>query len=317
MTNLPYIPTEYSTKPGLKKLQDENHFIIDEMLPSYLDEKREARLEGIDKYYLERPLNERAGFIDIQMANQKSIMSVACFWMAEQLAKEYSYITFKSEDDYYVLDNELTNETVYVDRDLKVVQIIKSPICNCSKDCPTCDYPKPAYTNLFDALCSQMQEDVCVMQNDRLVASHVCLPSWWAPTEKMGSSMADIHSKVPGMGDTNYKQIWNACLNKGPFLRFNWGLTDTMVLNQHTDKGIGKDFDNDNLYLRVERQVLQGFPVIQSVLFLIRTFVTDVKTLTKDQRATMAFAIESMTDKELEYKGLTDKKESVILCLSY
>ena len=129
--------------------------------------------------------------------------------------------------------------------------------------------------------------------------------------------MADIHSKVPGMGDTNYKQIWNACLNKGPFLRFNWGLTDTMVLNQHSDKGIGKDFDNDNLYLRVERQVLQGFPVTQSVLFLIRTFVTDVKTLTKDQRATMAFAIASMTEGELEYKGLTDKKESVILCLSY
>ena len=125
--------------------------------------------------------------------------------------------------------------------------------------------------------------------------------------------MSEIHSKVPGMNDTNYKQIWNACLNKGPFLRYNWGLTDTLVLNQHPTKNIGKDFDTGNIYLRIERQVLQGFPIIQSVLFLIRTFVADVKTLTHKQRSTMITAIENMTDEELEYKGLTNKRESVIL----
>lgn len=312
MTNLPYVPTEYSTKPGINKLEDENHFIIDEMLPLYLDEKRASRAEGIDKYYLERLPNERAGFIDIQMANQKSIMAVACFWMAEQIAKEYNYITFRSEDDYFVLDNELTNETVYVNKELEVIQTLKSPLCSCSKQCLNCDYPKPDYVNLFDALCSQIQEDVCVMQNDRLVASHVCLPSWWSPAEKIGKSMADIHAGVPGMDSTNYQAIWNACVNKGPFVRYNWGLTDNMTLNQHSDKGIGKDFDSDNLYLRVERQVLKGFPVVQSVIFLIRTFVTDVKTLTKDQRSTMAIAIENMSEEELDYKGVTNKRASII-----
>lgn len=313
MNNLPYIPTEYSTKPGIKKLEGENHFIIDDMLTLYLDEKRAARAEGHDKYYLEKPLRHEQGFIDIQMANQSSIMRVASFWMAEKLSEEYKYITFKSEDDYYVLDNELTNESVYVDGDLKVMQILKSPTCNCTKRCLNCDYPKPTYTNLFDALCSQIQEDVCVMQNNRLVASHVCLPSWWSPAQKIGKTMAEIHSEVPSMDDTNYQAIWNACVNKGPFLRYNWGLTDTMVLNQHSDKGIGKDFDSDNIYLRIERQVLQGFPATQSVAFLIRTFVADVKTLTREQRTTMVTAIENMTDEELEYKGLTDKRERIIL----
>ena len=35
MTNLPYIPTEHSAKPGLRKLEEEPHFIIDEWYPDY------------------------------------------------------------------------------------------------------------------------------------------------------------------------------------------------------------------------------------------------------------------------------------------
>ena len=312
MTNVAYIPTEYSTKPGLKKLEDEKHFIIDEMLPLYKNEKEDARLENLGKYYRERETTKNTAFADIHKGNQDFLMKTITMWMAEQLAKEYEHIEFRNEGKYYVLDNEITGESVWADERLKVVQILKSPICTCSKQCSGCDYPTP-YVNLFDALCSQIQEDVCIMQNDELVASHVCLPSWWSVEEKMGANMAQIHSKVPGMNDTSYKQIWNACLNKGPFIRFNWGLTDTMVLNQHPTKKIGKDFNKDSIYLRIERQVLQGFPVVQSLLFLIRTFVTDVKTLTKEQRATMVTAIENMTDEELEYKGLTDKRERVIL----
>ena len=52
--NLPYLPTEYSVKPGLKKLEDEPHFIIDEWYPDYRNEKMDARRENIDKYYIEQ-----------------------------------------------------------------------------------------------------------------------------------------------------------------------------------------------------------------------------------------------------------------------
>ena len=48
MTSLPYLPTEYSVKPGLKKLEDEPHFIIDEWYPDYRNEKMDARREDID-----------------------------------------------------------------------------------------------------------------------------------------------------------------------------------------------------------------------------------------------------------------------------
>ena len=313
MTNLPYIPTEYSVKPGIKKLGDENHFIIDELLPLYKNEKQDARAENLSEYYLERVESKKWGFTEIQQANQKHMMKTACFWMAEQLSKEYKYISFFSEDEYYVLDNEITGETVYVDEDLQVMQVTKSPLCMCAKQCSGCKHPTPTYVNLFDALCSQIQEDVCVMQHDRLVSAHVCLPSWWSPREKMMMSMAEIHKDVPGMDQTAYEHIWNACLHKGPFIRYNWTLTSSPILNQHPSKNIGKDFDKDDLFLRVERQVLKGITETQSVLFLIRTYVADVKTLEKSQREALANAIDKMSYEELKYKGLTNHQESVIL----
>ena len=63
----------------------------------------------------------------------------------------------------------------------------------------------------------------------------------------------------------------------------------------------------------MERQILQGFPEVHGVLFLIRTYVADIKTLEKNQRAAIAKAIVQMSEEELEYKGLTNNKESVIL----
>ena len=240
MTNLPYIPTEYSVKPGIKKLGDEKHFIIDELLPVYKNEKQDARAENLSEYYLERGECKKWGFSEIQQANQKNLMKNISFWMAEQLSKEYKHISFFSEDDYYVFDNEITSETVYVDEDLQVMQVTKSPICTCAKQCSGCKYPTPTYVNLFDAICSQIQEDVCVMQHDRLVSAHVCLPSWWSPREKMMMSMAEMHQNVPGMSTTAYEHIWNACLHKGPYIRYNWTLTSSPVLNQHPSKNIGK-----------------------------------------------------------------------------
>ena len=183
MTNLPYIPTEYSTKPGLNKLNGEKHFIIDEMLPLYKNEKEDARLENLGKYYRERETTNQTAFADIHKGNQDFLMKTITMWMAEQLSKEYKHISFRSEGEHYVLDNEITGEAVWVDEKFKVVQILKSPVCNCAKQCSGCAYPKP-YITLFDALCSQIQEDVCVMQNDELVTSHVCLPSWWSVEEK-------------------------------------------------------------------------------------------------------------------------------------
>ena len=76
MTQLPYIPTEYSVKPGIKKLGDENHFIIDELLPLYKNEKQDARAENLSEYYLERKEIEDKIFIVQIIKIQASISSI-------------------------------------------------------------------------------------------------------------------------------------------------------------------------------------------------------------------------------------------------
>ena len=310
MTNLPYVPTEYSVKPGLKKLGKANHFMVDDSHPLYMDEKRDARIEGLDKYYIERDPTLIPYYTTGHKANHHYLMKTITFWLAETLAKEYKEISFFSEDEFYVFDNDFTGERVYADERLKVVSTLKSPVYALPKS--RYHYPRPSYITLFDAIVSQIQEDVCVMQHDKMVAAHVCLPSWWSPTEKMGMSMGEMHADVPGMEKTAYEHIWNACLHKSPYLRYNWTLTDTVILNQHPTKNIGKDFDKDDVFMRVERQVLKGFPEVHGVVFLIRTYVSSVKTLKKEQRTLLAQAIDNMSEAELEYKGLTNKKEGVI-----
>ena len=297
----------YSVKPALNQLHDGPWFITDDKHREYKNEKHNARAEGLDKYYTERGIDKDYGFTDIQVANQKSLMKTVTLGMIEELADKDKDINFFSEQDMYILENERTNETVYSDEKLNVLQVIKSPTCNCNPNHKGCGYPKPIYKNLFDAVCSQIQEDVCVMQHDSLAAVHVCLPSHWKPADRIGQNFATIHGEVPGMGKMKHDKIWSACVNKGPYERFNWTLTDSPILNQHPDKNIGKDFDSDELYLRIERQVLKGFPKVQGLLFMIRTFVINIEELDKEQKISIINSIEGMNADELIYKGLSEK----------
>ncbi len=76
-------------------------------------------------------------------------------------------------------------------------------------------------------------------------------------------------------------QLLNSLVNKGPFVRFAWGLATDRYLNHHPIAPEGKntrfwegrrfDPDNPELYLRVERQVTHGFPEIDAFMFTIRT----------------------------------------------
>ena len=260
MTKPPYVPTEYSVKPGLKKLGEDKHFIVDGMYPSYMAEKK--IFDSTDQYYINNASDE--------------VTETSFKWIKDTLQKEYEWEPFGHN---------------------------------------------------FDFICLEIQEDVCVMQNDSLVIAHVCFPSWWGPEEKMGMSMGEMHADVPGMDKTKYEQIWNACLRKGPYLRYNWTLTNSPQLNQHPKYNIGKDFDGEDLFLRVERRVLVGLPEIDAVIFLIRTFVNNIDELNCCERAEVGKAVQGMNRQELEYKGLfnvkekvirrlTKDKESVILCMS-
>jgi hypothetical protein len=68
------------------------------------------------------------------------------------------------------------------------------------------------------------------------------------------------------------------------------------------------------LFLRVERQVLWGFPEHDAFVFTIRTYFWDCAELKKDPSRTQALisAIHSMTPESLVYKGLHESKPAVV-----
>ena len=94
MTSLPYLPTEYSVKPGLKKLEEEPHFIIDEWYPDYRNEKMDARREDIDKYYIEQTASKGLQRQEYDTTH-RFVMKTIIFWMAEELSKNYEQFHFE------------------------------------------------------------------------------------------------------------------------------------------------------------------------------------------------------------------------------
>ena len=108
MTNLPYIPTEYNVKPGLKKLEEEKHFIIDDLYSVYRNEKMDARHEKLEKYYIEKPTCPPP---PLKPNGHYALMKTITLWMAQTLAKQYKKISFKPEEELY--DTEADPDEVH------------------------------------------------------------------------------------------------------------------------------------------------------------------------------------------------------------
>lgn len=184
------------------------------------------------------------------------------------------------------------------------------------------------YTHGLDALAMQLQEDLAVVSlgedMDILSAVHICLPNHWDPRDKVGKDFVAVHSPVPGMAQINARarQLLQACLYQGPYVRFAWGVASDDRLNHHPEPPPaivpehwrGREFDarNPGAWLRVERQVLYGLPEIQSVLFTIRTYHYPVAALSATQQHRLYQAITQMDQATLDYKGLTAQQQRLL-----
>ena len=121
--------------------------------------------------------------------------------------------------------------------------------------------------------------------------------------------------------------IVDAMINKGPFVRFAWGLCTDARLNHHPRASMNnrdtrwcdKRFDpaTPSLYLRVERQTLWPFPQQRMALFTIRTYLTDCATLRQDsdRKHQLIACLDSMTEEQLQYKRLMRDKDNIVAWL--
>ena len=191
------------------------------------------------------------------------------------------------------------------------------------------DYKK--YISAFDALCSNLQEDVAVVQldgnNDWLAAIHLCSPNHWDPRTKIGRPFNEIHVPVPGIERTvkNYQVMLKMIVDKDPFTRFAWGIATDAQLNHHPEVPPGYEpevwrgrrvaDENSEFFVRVERQNLVGLKEVNAFIFTIRTYFYKVAELDSEEKKALAKAVSSMTSASLEYKGMTLLKDALMKIL--
>ncbi len=188
-----------------------------------------------------------------------------------------------------------------------------------------------AYRDLWDAVTAQTQEDFAVWRLDAerewLGAASLFFPNHWGAEEKIGRGFAAVHAPVADFEPLarRARQFAEIMVMKGPFERFAWGLATDARLNHHPEAPPGEEaawhgraFDvaAPRLYLRTERQTLTPFADRGAGLFTIRTSFRDVATLTREERALVASAIEGMGTEARRYKGLTQSGADILAWLA-
>lgn len=299
MKYLPFLHGPYSVAPGLVPVARQEHawdrrlFQIDAEYDRFLANKQQCRLENIKKYYLESAFHADTR----RMVNDH---------LLRQLLAEYP-----ERFDLSVIHNRTAL------RNLHTGEII-------SWNHSGMELTGSPYDSLFDALCSQVQEDIAVVQltatGDWLAAIHLCAPNHWSPAEKIGRPFDSIHRPVPGMEKTmqHYRKMLESIIHKGPFTRFAWGVATDNRLNHHPEPPPGTDAAtwqgrsaarDGQLFIRTEKQNTIGLPSVSAFLFTIRTYFYAVETLSAGEKTALHAAVCSMSPEALQYKGMNGLQE--------
>ena len=308
-----YFPPDngrYEIKPGLRRPNndpfDHKVFQIDSSFAHYRQAKLAARSESLEKYYQ-------------TCRYAPAVAGTIARFVAECLVREHG-ASFVAEEsgDRLALHCKLSGEILHLDENGALQWVEGAAV-------------EPPYASALDALSAQVQEDLAVVCRDRdgkdwVAAIHLCHANHWAAAEKIGRSFAQVHAPVAGMEKINARAnaMVHAMIDRSPYVRFAWGLGTDARLNHHPQAPDGVDAkawqgrhfapDDPQLYMRVERQVIWGFPQVNAALFTIRTYFYDCAPMRRDKvmREKLCAAIASMNEASLHYKGLYESKDNIL-----
>ncbi len=164
---------------------------------------------------------------------------------------------------------------------------------------------KPPFT--FESLALQLQEDLVIHryghEKDWLAACHICFPSHWLPEEKIGRSLSLIHAPVPGMRLENSLKMVQSVIHHGPYYRFVWSPIFEKQINFHPSiQRMKFNPEKPVVYVKVERQVMIGFPEEEAFLFVLRQHLIEPQEI--DYPA-LYKACNAMDEAQQKYKGVT------------
>lgn len=176
-----------------------------------------------------------------------------------------------------------------------------------------------------------LQDDLVIMRKGdngwRIAAAFLAFPSSWRLSEKFGLPMDEIHAHVPGFhgGSRNAGLINRMFDNLSPerfVVRWNWSLNWSYALYHPNAKSPEekRGVPAEKAFIRVERQTLRKLPISGDLLFTIRIYLDPVAVIlaqpnAAELAASMAGQLEAMSDSELAYKGLTEKRSELVALL--
>ncbi len=162
------------------------------------------------------------------------------------------------------------------------------------------------------------EPDVVLLRRDavgvfRVQAGAVVFPSTWSLPEKAGLTLAETHGVVPGLNAAIGPAIdrFLARLKPGAgAVRTNWGLAASAERNLHPAlprPRLREDTPPEQVWLRVEHQILTALPESGAVLFGIRIALHPLAEVRADPAAWTGLqrALATMPPAVAAYKGLT------------
>jgi hypothetical protein len=162
------------------------------------------------------------------------------------------------------------------------------------------------------------QEDLCVLVRDdswRLRAACVCFPSRWDLAQKIGTTLDEIHSPVPGY-DSELSSPTNSFFDRlrpeRSYWRLNWTLVDDPALYQPARARVAPGGELADWFFRVERQTLRQLVHSNAVVFTIRTYVASAASLGETDEQFLPALLHGLDTAPAEvqdYKGWTGVAE--------
>lgn len=170
--------------------------------------------------------------------------------------------------------------------------------------------------------------DYLLLQSDpdgkiRLHGGCLCFPSSWRLTDKIGKPIEFIHGPVPGLNQSigaGIHKYLGALKPGAASLRHNWGLARSAELNHHSDRvlpRLDEAVSADEVWLRVEHQVLVAMPKSGGILFGIRVVNHPLKAVKSDPVAVarLCRALETMPEAVASYKGIAKARGRILQLL--
>lgn len=188
----------------------------------------------------------------------------------------------------------------------------------------------PAPWRVAALLCLAFAEDFALIDGTSACIPWlaVCLPSHWAPQEKVGRHFAQVHAPVADnqLLLTASEHLARLVTGAESWERFVWTITRTPKLDQHPQRTLLPPWPADadagalaaRAYFRTERQTFIPLPQRRQAVFTIHVECRPLAeaVATPQQAVQVHDALASMSPAVLAYRGLTDARERLLAWLA-